>query len=469
MSVVRKDKSTNEAELALTINQADYEPKIKEELKKYQQKAHMRGFRKGKVPMSVIKKMYGKAMLADVINNLIQEKLGGYLESEKLDILGQPLPSKDQKIYDFSIDHSDDFTFLFDVGLSPEFDLTGLDNATFHLPKVIVDDKMIDQEVEAMRKRHGKEVHPEADFNKEDRLVIEAKELEGEAVKKKGFETSFQVLLSDLADETLQEEIKKMKIGSTFRFDIFDLEANRTEEYVKKYFLNLDKEEYDKEIGRRFEGTLADVIRIAPADLEQEFFDQAFGEDKVSSEQEMRDNLKAKIEAFYLRQSEALLFRDFQERLLEQNAIDLPDAFLQRWLIASNDKLNEPQLKREYPEFAKNLIWSLIERKIKDKFELKVEIEEVKESMRKQIRQYFGNYPVTPEILESSVDRMMSNQEQFNKVYEECMSDHIFEAIKNHVTIEEDPVSLDEFEKRIKEAEKANQHQHQHDHDHEEE
>jgi trigger factor len=468
MSVVRTDKTNSEAELTLTITKADYQPKIGEELKKYQQKAQMRGFRKGKVPMSVIKKMYGKAMLADVINNLIQEKLGSYLEAEKLDILGQPLPSKNQEIYDFSVESSNDFVFLFDVGLSPEFELSGVDSeCSYTMPKVLVSEEMIDKEVAAMKKRFGKEVHPETGIEEEDRLVISAKELDGDQVKKKGFETTFQILVTSIADESLRSQIKGLNKEDTFRFNIYELEANRTAEHVKKYLLNLEKEEFDKEIGQMFEGTITDVIRIAPADLDQELFDQAFGEGKVHNEGELRENLKNQIEGFYLKQSEALLFRDFQETLLAQNELSLPDSFLKRWLVASNDKLQEAQLDREYPEFSKNLVWSLVERKVKDKFDLKVEIEEVKAAMRKQIRQYFGNYPVGDDILESSVDRMMSNQEQFNKVYEECMSDHIFEAIRKNVTIVEEPITLEEFEQRVKAAEEANhRHHHHHDHDH---
>ena len=379
----------------------------------------MRGFRKGKVPMSVIKKMYGKAMLADVINNLIQEKLGEYLEEEKLDILGQPLPSPKQQVYDFSVDRSEEFTFIFDVGLSPDFKLQGLgEEATFKMPKVIVDDEMIEKDVDAMRKRFGKEVHPEEEFVDEDRLVIEAKELDGDAPKKKGFETSFQVMLSDIADESLREQIKKMKKGEVFRFDIYKLEADRSEEFVKKHLLNLDEEEYDREIGHLFEGSISNVIRIAPSDLDQELYDKAFGEGEVTSEEEMRSKIKDNIEAFYIRQSEALLFREFQEKLLIQNEIELPDDFLKRWLIASNEKLQKSQLEHEYPDFSKNLVWSLVERKVKEKFDLKVEIDEVKDLMRRQIRQYFGNYPVEDAVLEGSVERMMSNQEQFNKAYE---------------------------------------------------
>lgn len=458
MSVVRTDKNNHQAELAVNIAKSDYAGKLADELKKYQQKAQMKGFRKGKVPMSVVRKMYGKAMLADVINGLIQEKLGGYLEAEKLDILGQPLPSKDQKVYDFSLDNSEDFVFLFDVGLTPQFELRGVDESTiFDKPKVVVTDEMLDKEIEALRKRFGTEVHPENDWQDDDRLLVNAKEMEGDSLKKKGFETSFQILISNIADEALREQVKSLKKGDTFRFDIYTLEPDKSEEYVKKYLLNLEKDEMDKEVGHVFEGTISEVNRIAPAEFDEAFFTQAFGEGEVASEEEARAKMKENIESYYDRQAEAFLFRDFQEKLLELNSVALPDEFLKRWLIASNDNLEENQLAQEYPDFARNLVWTLVERQIKDKYELKVEIDEVKEIFRNQIRQYFGNYPVGDDVLEGSVDRMMSNQEQFNRAYEEAMSDKIFEAIRDHVTLKDDPISLEKFQEMVSEAQVARQ------------
>lgn len=467
MSVVRTDKDNHEAELAVVIAESDYKGKLAEELKKYQQKAQMKGFRKGKVPMSVIRKMYGKAMLSDVINGLIQEKLGGYLEEQKLDILGQPLPSKNQQIYDFSLDNSNDFTFLFDVGLSPQFEVKGVETSSvFKVPKVQATDEMIDKEIETLRKRFGTEIHPETDFREDDRLLLNAKELDGDDLKKKGFETSFQILISNIADEKLRNEVLSMKKGDIFRFDIYKLEPDRSEEYVKKYLLNLEKDEMDKEVGHMFEATISEVNRIAPAEYNEDFFNQAFGEGEVNSEEEARAKMKENIEQYYSRQAEALLFKDFQERLLEWNQVELPDEFLKRWLIASNENLQEQQLAQEYPDFSRNLLWTLIERKIKDRFELKVEMDEVKAIMRNQIRQYFGNYPVSDDMLEGSVDRMMANQEQFNRAYEEAMSDKIFEAIRDQVTLEDDPITLERFQELVTEAQAARHSHHHHDHDH---
>ncbi len=468
MSVVRTDKSNHEAELAINITKDDYQPKLQEELKKYQQKAQMKGFRKGKIPVGVIRKMYGKAMLADIVNAMIEEKLRGYLESEKLDILGQPMPSNDQQIYSFNLDQPEDFTFLFDIGLTPQFEVAGIDGDTvFKQPKVEVTTEMIDKELDALRARFGDEIQQDSDFQDNDRLVLNAIELEDGKLKEDGLETSFQILISNIADETLREQVKAMKKGDVFQFDIFKLEPDRSEDYVRKYLLNLEKDEMDKKVGHLFEATISEVIRIVPAELNEEFFTKAFDEGQVMNEDEARNKLKEQIESFYNRQTEALLYKDFQTKLLELNSIELPDAFLKRWIVASNEKVGEAQLMHDYPDFSRNLIWSLIEKKIQERFDLQVGIDEVKEVLRAQIRRYFRNYPVSDEILESSVMRMIEDKEQVSRAYEESMSDKVFETIRANVAIQDDLISLENFKELVKEAEQSrNQHHHNHDHDH---
>ncbi len=456
MSVVRTDKSDQEAEIAISIGVSDYKPKLDEELKKYQQKAHMKGFRKGKVPLSMIKKMYGKAMLADTVNQLLQEKLGGFLKDEKLDILGQPLPSKDQETFDFDLNSDRDFVFLFDVGLTPQFELKGVDDSTVvKFPKVIVTDEMVGERMALLQKQHGDEIHPEDGIESEDRLTINALELEGEELKKKGFETAFKILVSQIADENLKNQVLESKKGDKIRFDIFELEADRSEDFVRKYFLNMEESEMDLLVGNWFEGTIEEVHRIAPAKLEQEFFAKVFGEGEVTSEEEARQSIKEELENYYLQQSEALLYKAFQEELLRQNQVDLPDEFLKRWLLTNNEEMSASKLESDYPDFSENLIWNLIERRIKEAHDLKVDRDEVKDAFRNQVKQYFNSYPVSDDIIESSVDRLMTNQEQFGQTYNNIMSDKIFETIRDLVTLEDEMLTLEDFELRLKQAREA--------------
>ncbi len=454
MSVERIDKSPIETELAISIPKVDYEPKLKSEMRKYQQKAHMKGFRKGKVPMSVIRKMYGKAMLAEVVNDMMVKQLESYLKEQKLEVLGQPIPSEDQETYDF--DSMEDFEFKFDVGIAPKFELQGLDKDTIHTQYLVkVTDEMVDEQLQDMRMNLGKEVSIESDFEDTDRVVFEAKELEEEAgsLKKKGFEASFVTLISDIANEDLRNEVKSAKVGDLVRFNIYTLEGERTDEYVRKYLLGITDEEADLEVGAWYEARIDDVKHIQPADLDADFFKKAFGED-VTTEDESRDAIKERIKKFHQVRSDALLFKSLQDRILELNKPDLPDEFLRRWLLLTNEELDVEMLDDSYKQFSQNLIWTLVERAIQEKFDLKVEAEEVREALKAQFLQAMGYYDLADDVLNQYVDRMMSNREQVEKAYTDLISDKVFETIRDQVTLEDEMMDLEDFNKKIEAVEK---------------
>jgi len=456
MSISRTDKEPLQAELLVTIPKGQYVPKLDSELKKYQQKVQMKGFRKGKVPMSVIRKMYGKAVLADVVNEQVQSELSGYFEAEKLDILGQPLPSADQRNYDFGLKNLEDFEFKFEIGLAPEFDLKGVSKeTTFEKPVAIVSEQMIDDELLLARKRKGSDVHPDQDFTETDVLTIQAEEVRED--EEPPHQTEFKIMISRIADQDLSDRVLSGKKGDELDFDIFRLEKEASDQYVRKYFLNLQEDELEKEVGARFKGSITDITRIEPAPLDKDFFDAYFGEGNVSTVEEARNNIKEDIAAYYNRQSEALMFRDFQEKLLELHQIELPHDFLKRWLIEGNKDLDGATMEKEYDAFARNLVWTLIENKVKNQFDLKVEPDEVKEVLRARVMQYMGSYQFTPDMLDQTVNRLMGDQDQVRKAYEEKMSDKIFETILAEVTIKEKELDLEAFNKLVAEArQKAN-------------
>ncbi len=457
MSVNRTNKTPIEAQLAVSVPIEVYEPKLKSELNKYRQTANMRGFRKGKVPMSVIRKMYGKAMLADVVNKLVQEELGDYLKEEDLNLLGQPLPAEDQKVYDFDINSLEDFEFRFDIGLEPEFKVVGLSKEeSFDQFVVNVEDEMIDRDLEAARKKTGKEVHPESDFEESDRLTFNARELDGDVLKNKGFETAFSLLLSDVADPSLREEIKGKAIGDKVRFDIFTLEGEREESYVRKYLLNLEEDEMDREVGSWYEATIVEASRIEPADLDEEFFKKAYGEE-VTTEEQAREVIKGHIQSYYDAQSEALLFRDFQTRLIDLNPLELPEDFLKRWLVASNEDLALTQVEKDYPDFSQSLAWNLIEKNIISTYDLKVDPEEVREAFKKQLLNYLGNVDLPEESMNRYIDEMMRNRESVQKVYQDKISDKVFETIRDQVILNPVSINVKDFEEKVKEARAASQ------------
>lgn len=451
-NVVREDVGNLSAVLTLTVSKADYEPKLSTELNKHRKKAQLKGFRKGKTPMGFIKKMYGRAILADAINEMIQKELTKYISEEKIQILGQPLPSEDQQEYDFNINELIDYTFKFDIGLAPEFEVEGLsEDSKFERYAVEVKDELIEKDIEAARKRFGERNSVDEAIEENDVVTINAEELDGENIKEKGWATTFDVLVSQIEDEEVKKQLLGNKSGTKVRFNIFKLEKNSTEESVKKYLLKVEENDADVEIGENFEGEVTEIKRVEEAELNQEFFDKYVGEGIAKSIEEVKAKVEADIVKYYDRQSESLLFRDFQDFLLEKNPLELPDTFLKRWLVASSEQNTADIVDKEFDNFAKNLQWSLIKGKIAKKFDLKVEEEEVFEGFKERVRNYFQGYGDELVIL-NTANRLMQDEKQVDQLYQELMSDKLFEAVRKIVTIKDKKISSDDFDEVIQKA-----------------
>lgn len=447
------------AVLTVTLEKSDYEPKFKTELNKYRKQANMKGFRKGKTPTSVLKKMYGKGVLADVINEMLQKELYDYLTDNDIKILGQPLPSADQEAQDFDLKTLQDYVFKFDLGLAPDFEVAGADeHTTFEKMAVEPGEDMVDEDLQAARKRAGERKAVEDTIQDNDMVKLEVTELDGDAPKADGITSEFSLLIGQNTNEELKETLMEKKQGDQLKIDILNIEHDRDEDYARKYYLNLGEEDAEKEFNNEFEATIAEVTRIAPAEMNQEFFDQNFGEGEVTSEAEARERIREQIKSFYNGQAEALMSRDIQEKLLELNPMEFPEAFLKRWMQSNNEEVDEETIEKEYDNFEKNLQWSLIRNKLVDRFEIEVQNDDIVEAARRRIRQYFGgqSMPGMEQIVDSTAQRILQDQKQVEQLYEEVLTDRTFEVLIEKVNVEEKSVSLEEFEEAVKAAQAAN-------------
>jgi trigger factor len=450
--VVRVDKENLSAELTMTITKDDYVPKLDSELKGYLKKAHMKGFRKGKIPMGVIRKMYGQSLLAEVINDTLQKSLTKYLTDENIEILGQPIPSDDQVELNFDIAELQDFEFKFDIGLAPEFEVQGLSKDTsFDRYAIEVSSSMLDKEIEQAKTKFGERESVDTIIEDNDVVTFDAEELEGDKVKENGWASSFSVLVNKIGDEAVKEEILKKKKGDKIKFNVYSLEADAKPETVKKYMLNITEKDEEVQIGEEFEGTIKEVQRIMPAEVNEAFFDKAFGEGKVKSIEEARSKFEEEITKYYDKQAESLLFRDIQDSLLALNNVEVPNDFLKRWLKTANEQATEEVIENEYENFAKNLQWSLIKGKIVQKFDLSVAEEEIFESFNERIRGYFQGYGDELIIL-NTANRMMEDKKQVDQLYQELMSDKLFVAVREVVAVNDKKISTEDFDAVIKKA-----------------
>lgn len=453
--VVRKDIDNSSAIVTVTITRDELKPKLDAELKRFRQRAPMKGFRPGQAPIEFVKKIYGASIFGDTLNDMMATKLYDYLRESKLEVLGQPLPTAEQQQFSFKISNPDpEYAISYDVGFVPPFDLKGLDkNEQFERLIISNLDELAADDLSYSRKRMGKRSNPETDIQENDIVRIASRELEGEQIKEGGWETTITVHLKSMTDSELKTQLLALKKGDTLRFNARQIENQEKEENYRKYILNLEGDD-DRVVSDLFEGVIEEVSRVEDAELNEEFFDGYFGPGKVSNEAEALEQIKIGIAQFYDVRSNALLMRSFQDRLMALNAVELPETFLKRWLKVTNEgKLGEDQIEREYPAFSENLRWTMLRDKIKEQFSLEVTDEDLYQEYVKRVRNYF-QMDLPDNIIASSVETLMKNDKDTESTRRDLETDKIFQAILAQVSVSDHPVPSDEFHKILDEVTK---------------
>lgn len=456
--VVREDIDNLNAVLTVSIPKDDYLPLFNTELRKYRKDARIKGFRQGKTPTGVLKKMFGKAVLGEIINKMLQEQLTDFMVNDPVEILGQPIPSDAQEPVEFDVKDLQDYTFKFDIGLAPIFEVEGLDSDAYEKYAVEIPAEMVEDEVQNLLQRNGDQVFPEDGIEDKDIVTFDVIELDGDKPKENGITHEFGVLVERMEDD-MKKAVLKMKLGDELKLNPFQLEKDTTEKYVRKYFLGLEEAEEGTEevaVGDQFQAEITKISRVNKAELNQDFFDKVFGPEQVSTEEEFKAKLSENMSKTYDSQAEALLFRDIQQRLLDSNELALPEDFLKRWLAMSNENVSPEVLDKEFPAFANNLRWTLIRSKLNKAFEIEVSPEEVKESFKNKIRGYFGGAGVTPDMesmVESMAERMLQDEKQVNEIYEEVSSNKFFEAVVEKVAVTDKSITIEDFQAVIQKIE----------------
>ena len=454
--VVREDIDNLNTVLTVTIEKSEYEDQFKTELNKYRKQVQMKGFRKGKTPMSVLRKMYGKAILSDVINGMLQTEVGNFLTENDLNYLGQPLPNDEQQVYEFDPRDLEDFEFKFDLGLAPDFEVAGLEeDASFEMYDVTIPTEKIDEELANARKRMGEQVSITDDEMKEGDLVkISIQELDGDDPKEEGVTNEFSVPQDRLTDEA-RELISQHKTGDSFKINIYNLEKETSPEYVHNYFLGVKGEEAEA-VGETVQATIVDITRLQEAEMNEEFFNKLFGEGVVATEEEAREKLENDLKSYYDRQAEAVLYRHIQEELLKQNDMELPGDFLKRWLKTNNENVTDEQIERDFPDFVENLKWTLIRSKLSKKHDVQITQDEIKDAFKRQIQGMISNPALFDDnFLETMAMRMMEKEEDVDRVAQQVLTDKVFAAVKDSVKVEPKGISTEDFEKVIEDINEA--------------
>lgn len=453
-TIERTDIDALNATITLTVAVEDYKAELDKELKRYRNQASLKGFRKGKTPMSVVRKMFGRNILTDVINRQMQKEMTDYLYNEEnpVDILGQPIPSESQEEFDWSVVNLSDYVFKFDIGLAPAFEVQGIGGNTFERFVVDPGKKQIEEELENLRRRFGTNEEVEDAVEERDIITLKAVELQDGAPKVAGIVHEFTLFIQNTTEEAKAAFLEK-KIGDSAELDVFNLEPNQTEEHVRKYLLGLEADDV-REVDNMFTLTISKISRNVPAKLNADFYKQAFGEGDVSNKKEALAKIAEDYNGFYSKQTEALLFRDMQEYLMEQNVMELPEAFLKRWLVASNEQNTPESVEAGFDGFRKGLLWTLVREKLIKHFELEVKQEELRAAFAEQVMGYFGGGQpewLNEEMVNNMVNRMMGEEKAVREKFDELMNDKLSESLRGEYKLKDKKVTPEKLQEIIEE------------------
>lgn len=452
MNVTKEQVDDLNAIIRIDMQNEDYEPRVNEVLKDYRKKVNMPGFRPGKVPAGLVKRMYGKAILIDEINKLVSESLSDYIADNELNILGEPLPSETQKTIDF--DEDNHFEFAFDVALAPRVEVNLSKRLTLPLYEIAITDDMIDGHKKNLTSRFGKieprEVVTEKTMLKADLVQLDQ---EGNPLEEGIVANDSTMSMSVLKDEALEEKFIGSKVGDTIVFDPKKAFPNDTE---LSYLLKIDKEQAEQ-LGGDFLCTIKEITEYVDPELNQEMYDQIFGPGVVANEEEFTQKVKEDINRTFGMESDYQFARDAREKLMDKTELQLPEAFLRRWLKATNkreEQINDEQLEKEMPGFLKDLKWQLMRNEIIKSNELKIENEDVVNFARKAARLQFMQYGlnnVPDEYIDNYAADMLKKEENQRNYAEGAINDKVMEFIKGAVKLDSKEVSREEFNKLYEE------------------
>ena len=438
MNITKEQIDDLNAVVKVAITKEDYQDKVDGILKDYRKSANIPGFRKGNVPMGLIKKQYGKAVLVDEVNKLLQDNLNKYLTEEKLDVLGNPLP-KQQDNFDWD---KEELNFEFELGLAPDFEVPLKTKKPLTQYKIVADKKMVDEQVERILKQYGKLVSKD-EVAKDYEVTGTFKNEEEEIDNKSTLE------LDKVKSKKALDALKGKKVG-----DVVTLKTKGLfkEDYLLSSVLGISQEKAEGlDIETTF--TIEEINERELAAMDQELFDKLFGKDEVKSEKELKERIKEDSEKQFEQQADQKLLNDITEYFIENTKFELPTDFLTKWIqMTGEEPLSEEQANEEYEKSEKGLRYQLIEGKIIKDNDLNIEFDELKEFAKGFIKSQmaqFGQLNPQEEELDNIAARVLGNQDEVKRLSEQLMSQKLLTLYKEKVNLKEKEITYEDFVKEV--------------------
>lgn len=452
-TVVRENIGLLTDKLTVNVSKAEYLPNFEKKLKEYSKTANIPGFRKGMVPVGMIKKMYGPSVFNEEVLRAVESKLYTYLNEVKPDIFGQPLPL--QAFNNMDVNNPQDYDFSFEIGLKPTFELLDFSKESLTIHNVEVTEEMVSEEINRMQIKGGNMTEPETIDNEENVLNVLFTECDSKGNSIEGGISKENSVLLKYFTPKMQKELMGKKMADCVVFQL-----NKTFEGDKLdmmlHDLGLDKN--DKEAASKY--FKLDIVKIGlveKRELNEDFFNEVYPGKGIKTEAELRDTLKGEIEKYWESQSKNQLHDQLYHLVLDKISMEFPEAFLKRWLQTGGEKpKTAEEAEKEYPTFSNQLKWTLISDKLIQDNKLDVTDEDLRAHMKEEVMRYFGQMNLGEDMswLDSYIDRMMKDEKQIDATYRRLITERLFSFMESQVKTKSKKVTPDELN--------AMQHNHQH-------
>lgn len=444
MNIVRKDLDQTNAQVILSIEKADYTEKVDKKLREYRKKANIPGFRPGNVPLGLVQKMYGKAVTAEEINNLVADSLYNYIRENNISILGEPLPAENQPEIDF--ENQEAFDFTFDLGIAPEFDVdfTAKDKVKYY--NIAVNDEMIDNQVKSYTGRYGK-YEQEETVEVKDVVKGELLEMADGKVNEEGVKVQDAVLTPFyIKDETQKALFEGKKKGDKVVFNpkkAFENEAEISS------LLKISKDQA-KTMETDFQMEIQGITRYHESEVNQELFDKVFGEGVIKSEEEFRAKISDSIKETLAEDSDYKFSLDVRKMAEEKfKGLAFPDAFLKRWLL-TQDNMTAEKLEEDYPKMITDVTWHLVKEKMVKKHDIKIEPADLEAYAKKVAKAEFARYGMVgmeDAMYENYAKDMLKKPETARSFADRAIEEKVLEVLKSNIKLENTDITMEDFNK----------------------
>ncbi len=446
MNITKEQADQLNAVIKVEVQKDDYQSRVDEVLSDYRKKARLDGFRPGKVPMGMIKKMYYKPVLAEEVNKLVSESLFSYLQEENIRILGEPLAKKESTT-DIDFDTDEEFTFEFEVGLSPEInlELTGKDKFPYYHIKI--DNKELEEYKDNVAKRYGEFIPVDQAGDSE--LVkgdLRKVDDQGQPVEEGITAEDVSMSLDMMKDDKEKKKFNGVKAGDEVVFDVKKAYPNDAE---LASLLRINKDDVGLVEGD-FKIAIKEVQKFEKASIDQELFDKIYGEGEVTGEEEFGEKLKQEMKRQYESESEYRFAIDVKEILLKKAKLELPEEFLKRWLLETNENVTQEKIDEEFEQYKDEFRWQLIKDHFVRQQDLKVSEEELVQTAMNVARSQFMQYgmgDVPDEYLKNYAQELLSKKEEARRISDRKLEEKVVAHVKNTAKMDEKEVSTEKFRK----------------------